>query len=611
MRKINMILSGILALALGVAGCSSEEPFNSEGTTSGASGAGNPVAFSATFSTSPDSEMKKLAYGGLSGTQTTINWTANDRIRIYSSSSEDGSPVEGVYTTPLAGSPAEFTHVNEPGSSEITWASNFPPTQEFQAFYPAAATTSFSNGKAKFTVPAEQYPTDANNFGMDNVLLYAATSAAGQSENISFMFDNVVTVLELHVPLSQDSEGNDIVIEKIEVRAKGANAGKLAGTFTAKTEGTNPTTDFSDATFDVANPMSVVTVHAPTANWTNGTLYIALAPYAYDGLTVTLIGEDGTDRIAKIASKEGTNIVAGRKLYPINNSSLKWTENVVNMGILVKSIPAIGASVGAIVTKVIGTFDGSLAWIVNEDGSVGSENVYTAATNPTAMEVLIEYGATPLYFATGNLLIEGSTYSGAAAIVPVTAEMSVTAEDGYGFDSYNRGLYMWGVANGDKDATPAAGEIHISGNSTYDIASAKLGDGWRLPTIIEWTFLLEINSFKNDGNVEPSWSVAPYWQPFDTNYGGGYSAGNYNSSTFNNGIMTVTGANEKELYLPTMGWWWANYGGGLYNRGLDGDYWSGSCNNESDARYMNIASFGWNIGANRHNFGYSVRPVTE
>ena len=598
MRQINLILSGLFALSMGFAGCNSEEPITSNGTTSGTSTSGTPVAFTAAFSTSPDSEMKKLAYGGLSGTQTSINWTANDRIRIYSSSSEGGSPVEGVYVTDAIGSPAEFAHdMSEVGSNEITWASSFSQAQKFQAFYPAAATTSLVDGKAKFTVPAEQYPTDANNLGMDNVLLYAATSATSQSDNINFQFDNVVTVLELHVPLSQDKDGNDIVIDKIEVRAKGANASKLAGTFTAKTVGANPATGFSDATFEVTNPTNVVTVHTPTTNWTDGTLYIALAPYTYNSLTITLVGEDGTDRIARIVSQEGTNIVAGRKLYPINNSSLKWTEHTVYTGIMVKSEKS--ATTGGVMTRVIGSYEKTLAW------EIGLNGVVTAVhTTPAAVAAVLA-DATPLYFANGNLLVSNGTAGdgrehGEGYIEPVTPSTHVGDDpwgtDGYGQNSLQAGQFEWGDITGEGAGYEDHGEANcqIAGTGR-DIARVKLGEGWRFPTAIEWMFLIDINSPVSQSN---HWMIESIYH-LDASY-------NYENSSVNS-ILVIPGANGKELYFPMVG---QSSISGPSARGLYASYHAGS----SFYEYVipvGISPSGYNFSMTSVMMRGSVLPVTE
>ena len=604
MRKINRILSGLLVISLGFAGCSNEEPLNSEGstiTTPGVLGTGNPVAFNATLSSKADNEIKKLAYGELSDDKTAINWTAGDRIRVYSSG--DGVSIEGVYVTDAAETPATFAYVNEAGSSEITWANSFSPVQQFQAFCPAnkpedEAITGFPNGKAQFTVPAKQYPRDENGMGMDNaLLLYAATSAESETDNISFQFDNVVTVLELTVPVSLDGRGKEVVIERIEVSAKGANADKLAGTFTAKTAGANPVTDFSTATFDVANPKSVVTVYPPATDWKSGKLYITLAPYAYDQLAITLISTDGEHRIARVLSKEGTNIVAGRKLYPINNA-LRWTEDVIDLGLLVKSVPGTGAAAGAVVTKVIGTFDGSLAWIVNEDGSVDSENIYTSSTGITAATVLANYGATPLYFATGNLLM----VDGVGIIRPTYANTYVGTDnngtDGYGQDALNKGFYQWGVPNGTWNGAQPADILYISG-SQYDIAHvqlARLAGDWRLPTAVELSFLMELNA----ASLYTSWTD-------------GYSASNgLHSGNYNNAIFTLTGVNGSKIFLPAAG---NIQGTGAYDNKGFGYYLTGERGSLDYPRHVYFSNGSinswWHIDGIPLGVGLAIRPVSN
>ena len=629
MRQINTILSGLLALSLGFAGCSSEEPISSNGTTSGTSNTGTPVAFRVAFNTEGNSEMKKLAYegGDRSNPTTAIAWTANDRILVYSSSSEDHSPVNGVYATDAMTSPAEFAYVAELGSTEITWG-DFSPAQQFQAFYPAnevgdAITTGFPDGKAQFIVPAKQYPKEENNYGMNNVLLYAATSATSQSDNVSFLFDNVVTVLELTVP-----SGNDKAIDRIEVRAKGANAGKLAGTFTAKTAGANPATGFSDATFDITDPMSVVTVYPPTENWTDGTLYIALAPYAYDGLAVTLVGPNGTDRIAKIASQEGTNVVSGHKLYPIKKASLNWKENMVDLGLQVVSDMVNGA----IMTRVVGYFDGanSRAWKICDAKADMNPADYEAAmlsgavplanrlTGSEAIAALA--GSNPVYFANGNLFYDSG--SKGWHIDPVTKASNNTAT--YGIGTLSNGLFSCGDPTGadpsiDDDDFPSA---HISGTS-YDIAHVNLDpdkigtiSGWRLPTALEFAFLIEeltknagdagryhwINGYASTVSAFYNLNGASPWQGvISTN-----PTKNGNEGLIINSILT-----NNEIFLPATGIGQKSGYPIIAYRSNVGYYWSGSFHSTGHARSLYAASNSISQYYNQLNFCFAVRPVWE
>ena len=643
MSKITMILSGLFALSLGFAGCSSEEPFGSIETNPGipsTPGTGASVSFSAAFNTSPDSEMKKLAYegGDRANVTTSINWTENDRIRVYSSSSENNVPAEGVYVTDATDIPAAFAYVAEEGSSKITWG-DFSSAQQFQAFYPAndAGTTGFPGGKAQFTVPAEQYPTVENGMGMNNVLLYAAASAESRLENISFTFDNVVTVLELTVPPCYDRHNNQIAIEYIEVRARGENADKLAGTFTAKTEGVNPAIGFSDTAFEVEESASTITVYPPE-NWKSGTLYVALAPYAYDGLTITLVCDNGF-RMARIVSKDEVNVVAARKLYPISRNSSIWKRVKADMGLRVVS----DIIDGAVMTRVVGYINGtsganSRAWKVCDDastfaeyadyraamlaGAVPESNILTGSDAVDALE-----GSSPLYFATGNLHIMrnhfGRPKTSDAFIEPVDITTDVGTEYPglgqsyypYGMDTWRSGLFRYGDPTGEMSSTTGTHypDCHISGNPIYDIARATIGRGvtgvagWRLPTALEWAFLIEelAKYAKTSGGL--------YWASTE-----GYAAsGTYQmtpapwlSSAFKGYIITSKAIDET-LYLPAMGY----LGNTVYNEGTHGLYRSGSyagmAYGSPQTRGLYFTDNFWGTHTRSVSDGQSVRPVTE
>ena len=612
MRQINIILSGLLALSLGFAGCSSEEPLGSTNTTLGT---GTPVAFSAAFSSEYDGSIKKLAYGSLSGMQTSMNWTANDHIRIWSSL-ESGSSAQGVYMTATGGDPAEFAHVSQEGSTEITWASDISSAQpqKFQAFFPGnAETTGFTaDGKARFTVPATQHLTAANGYGMDNVLLYDATTAESKSDNIAFEFENVVTVLKLIVPLSKDENENDIVIGKVEVRARGANAGKLAGMFTAKAANTNPATDFSDATFDVDNESSLVTVYPPAdeGDWASGTLYIALAPYDYDGLTVTIVGADGTNRIAQIVSQRGANIVKSHRLYPINQTSLTWIEHVVNMGILVESSTETidpANDLNPVMTKVIGYIDGanSIAWEVNTDGTL----VTPIKTGGAAIAALAN--ATPLYFASGNLFIKDDE----GFIEPTSTSTNANT---YGVGTLNNGLFGCGDPTGEKTlSTDTYIYGHISGTSA-DIAHVQLSHlkgNWRLPTAVEWAFLIEEIAIDGKAGI-----TAPrYWHSTNGYYD--YTQANMSSTAApwqnagdQQGFLITSTVVNNSIFLPAVG---ARVGASPFGRGEYGYYWSGSeyrspgTPDISAARDFLFYSNYWAVEAGTRPTGFAVRPVSE
>ena len=593
MRKINMILSGFFVLSLGFVGCNSEEAVGSEGTTTTT---GTPVDFSATLNTE-DSEMKKLAYGTENGGSTPINWTSNDRIRIHSSFVNEGSPVrvEGIYTTDAIGASAKFTHVAG-GGTEITWAKNFSHGQEFKAFYPASSITGFtSNGRAQFTVPNRQYPTAENGMGMDNVVLYAATSAMSES-NIALTFNNVVTVLQLDIPLSEDEYGDEIVIENIKVTAKGANADRLAGTFTAPTEGANPATSFG--TFTATDERNIVIAYPPTG-WKSGTLYIALAPYQYDGLEILITGTNG---VSRIVSKEGFTIDS-RKLYPIKKTQLEWRRSARDMAILVKSIPATGASAGAIVTSVIGSADYSLAWVIDNTGvNPGRVSRKYDLDNSSTDEIrAILEDATPLYFATGNLVIsDGSDgMTPGAAYIAYFDAITPGAAQHYGQNTVNNGLFQWGVHDGVSNTLTPTTAIHISGNPDYDIARNMLDGNWRLPTAIEWSFLMETQGS----------SVTTSWSSGTVSYSDSHSNGRFFNS-LTNYLFTVVDINGEILYLPAMGTRSAS--GSNSGAASQGYYWMGThCGSTTEARAINFAGNAWTLSRSNRASGIAVRPVTE
>ncbi|MBQ5748179.1 MAG: DUF1566 domain-containing protein, partial [Bacteroidales bacterium] len=119
----------------------------------------------------------------------------------------------------------------------------------------------------------------------------------------------------------------------------------------------------------------------------------------------------------------------------------------------------------------------------------------------------------------------------------------------------------------------------ISGSSTYDVACAKWGGSWRLPTKKEMEELIK----------ECKWK----W-------------------TSQNGIKgyKVTGPNGNSIFLPAAGY---RRGSSLYHAGEYGYYWSstpyGSNGNYAFSLYFGSSEHGvyWDF----HYFGQSVRPVSK
>ena len=119
----------------------------------------------------------------------------------------------------------------------------------------------------------------------------------------------------------------------------------------------------------------------------------------------------------------------------------------------------------------------------------------------------------------------------------------------------------------------------IRGNSSYDVARAKWGGSWRLPTEAEFQELLD----------KCTWT----W----TTQGG------------HNGYK-VTGNNGKSIFLPAADY---RFETSPNNVGEDGYYWS-STPHESNtyfAYYLNFYSSGHIVHWGNRCYGLYVRPVVE
>ena len=117
------------------------------------------------------------------------------------------------------------------------------------------------------------------------------------------------------------------------------------------------------------------------------------------------------------------------------------------------------------------------------------------------------------------------------------------------------------------------------GETKDDVARAKLGGKWRMPTIAEWTALC----------TRCTWA----W-------------------TRRNGIdgQLFTASNGKSIFLPAAG---SRTRTNLYNKGSYGYYWSSSLRTDDpNAAYeMNFGSNNVYRGSGGRYLGYSVRPVSE
>lgn len=99
-------------------------------------------------------------------------------------------------------------------------------------------------------------------------------------------------------------------------------------------------------------------------------------------------------------------------------------------------------------------------------------------------------------------------------MTPIDLGLSVKWGDRYlgAPDEYSEGLYTgWGDItgniNGNNYSDYTHGQQHISGNANYDIATAILGPGWRLPTRAEYLELVKATNLKWYYN-----SVTPYFK---------------------------------------------------------------------------------------------------
>jgi hypothetical protein len=147
------------------------------------------------------------------------------------------------------------------------------------------------------------------------------------------------------------------------------------------------------------------------------------------------------------------------------------------------------------------------------------------------------------------------------------------------------GYYGWADPTGTKTSPndneyPSANPPSNISGTEYDIARAKRGGNWRLPTHAEQQELAD----------KCTWTWTTY-----------------------NGVegMKVTGPNGNSIFLPAAG---GRCGTDVYKAGAYGFYWSGTLYERSDGAYfMSFYSngvHGWNNNWARSN-GLPVRPVVE
>ena len=117
----------------------------------------------------------------------------------------------------------------------------------------------------------------------------------------------------------------------------------------------------------------------------------------------------------------------------------------------------------------------------------------------------------------------------------------------------------------------------ISDNPAYDVARAKWGSGWRMPTESELKELLEKCKWERIVLVGK------------------------------NGYM-VTGPNGNSIFIPAAGY---RYESQLNDRGKEGNYWSSTPKNDMWAFCLEIGGRSNKLSYTNPVAGLSVRPVSE
>ena len=144
--------------------------------------------------------------------------------------------------------------------------------------------------------------------------------------------------------------------------------------------------------------------------------------------------------------------------------------------------------------------------------------------------------------------------------------------------------YAWGEVNTKKEYTEDNSFMYgtpidkISGNPRYDVARAKWGGSWRMPTREEFEELID--------NCTWEWTTK-----------GGHKG------------YKVTGRNGNSIFLPAAGYRYSD----TYNAESYGYYWSATPG-ESDAQsayYLSFYSGSRSTSWDRRDCGLSVRPVSD
>lgn len=159
-------------------------------------------------------------------------------------------------------------------------------------------------------------------------------------------------------------------------------------------------------------------------------------------------------------------------------------------------------------------------------------------------------------------------------------------------------MFGWGDITGLKTSKTASdygptGGASISGNANYDIARAKLGGSWRLPTGSQDT-ANEIAAFADNSfsGLSPD---SEDWTESSTGHTYTYPAPN--------GITNT-------LKFPAAGY---RIGTTSKFLGSQGGYWSGNpfSSSSTAANSLTIENADVYFSESSRHFGFSVRPVTE
>ncbi len=239
--------------------------------------------------------------------------------------------------------------------------------------------------------------------------------------------------------------------------------------------------------------------------------------------------------------------------------------------------------------------------------------------------------ATPLYWATGNLIATKTntansgatttafhiatpeeTLAQASATSPYNTPIGISESAADGYQACAQGtqwnMFGWADVTGLITSTSSSNYAptltttngtSICGNAAYDIARKQLGGSWRLPTGGD-SQATEIAAFA-DGDFS---SLSP--DGIDWKTGETYTGRRYTYTISNAGSTGNTISNT--LSFPAAGY---RNGATAYHRGSNDDYWSGTADGADFAYYLNFYTGNaiWYNYGRYHGFG--VCSVSE